>query len=72
MCMRSPDLSRAMWRKSSHSQPTQSDCVEITGTTPNIAVRDSKDPHGPFLLFGRGEWQSFAARIKRGLYDSWP
>jgi len=32
----------------------------------SIAIRDSKDPHGPLLLVSRGEWLSFAARIKRG------
>jgi hypothetical protein len=69
MRMRTPDLSRAVWRKSSYSQPTQSDCVEIAGEASSVAIRDSKDPHGPLLLFGRGEWQSFAARIKRGQLD---
>jgi hypothetical protein len=64
--MRTPDLSRAVWRKSSYSQPTQSDCVEIADVARSIAIRDSKDPDGPMLLFGRGEWQSFAARIKNG------
>jgi hypothetical protein len=70
MRMETPDLSRAVWRKSSYSQPNLSDCVEIADAARSIAIRDSKDPCGTLLLFGRGEWQSFAARIKRGQLDS--
>jgi hypothetical protein len=32
-----------------------------TGT---IAVRDSKDPGGPRLAFGPGQWRAFAAHVK--------
>jgi hypothetical protein len=70
MRMETPDLSRAVWRKSSYSQPNLSDCVEIVGAARSIAIRDSKDSHGPLLLFSRGELQSFVARIKRGQLDA--
>jgi Domain of unknown function (DUF397) len=29
-----------------------------------IAVRDSKDPGGPRLAFGPGQWRAFAAQVK--------
>jgi hypothetical protein len=53
--MRASDLSRATWRKSSYSNGTGGSCVEVAVLTAedehDIAVRDSKDPHGPALTF---------------------
>ena len=34
-----------------------------------VAVRDSKDRHGPALIFGRAEWRVFAAGVKAGEFD---
>jgi len=68
--MRAPDLSRAAWRKSSYSNGTGGSCVEIAplvgipGTGDDIAVRDSKDPHGPALTFTARQWREFATTIK--------
>jgi hypothetical protein len=31
-----------------------------------IAVRDSKDPEGPVLAFGSGEWRVFTDQVKAG------
>ena len=31
-----------------------------------VAVRDSKDPHGPNLTFSRDEWRAFTSSVKRG------
>jgi Domain of unknown function (DUF397) len=42
----------------------------VAGNLPEVvAVRDSKDPHGPVLTFGAGGWRAFAARIKAGEFD---
>jgi uncharacterized protein DUF397 len=68
--MRAQDLSPAIWRKSSYSNGTGGSCVEIAvltgvpGTVDEIAVRDSKDPHGPTLTFTASQWCEFAAAIK--------
>jgi hypothetical protein len=67
--MRAPDLSRATWRKSSYSNGSGGSCVEIavlptTGNEHAIAVRDSKDPHGPALTFTARQWREFTAAIK--------
>ncbi|SES92605.1 protein of unknown function [Nonomuraea wenchangensis] len=35
-----------------------------------IAVRDSKDPHGPKLLFTRNEWKAFIGGVKMGEFDT--
>jgi len=67
--MSAPDLSRAKWRKSSYSNGSGGSCVEIAtfADTPgehDIAVRDSKDPHGPALTFSARHWRAFTAAIK--------
>lgn len=67
--MHAQDLSRAAWRKSSYSNGTGGSCVEIAmlTVTPgehNIAIRDSKDPHGPALTFTARQWSTFTTAIK--------
>ncbi|WDZ82229.1 DUF397 domain-containing protein [Micromonospora cathayae] len=52
------DLSSATWRKATRSAHT--DCVEVADNLPDIvAVRDSKDPHGPALVFTPTTWRAF-------------
>jgi hypothetical protein len=57
------DLTRATWRKSSYSGNNGGNCVEVAAAR-TIAIRDSKDPHGPVLAFAPKDWQQFADRIK--------
>jgi hypothetical protein len=65
----SVDLSRAAWRKSSHSG-ANGDCVEVAANLPRVvAVRDSKDRGGPALAFTRDMWASFLADVKDGKFD---
>jgi hypothetical protein len=52
------------WRKSSYSGNNGGDCVEIGDAAYLIAVRDSKDPDGARLAFGREAWEAFAAKVK--------
>jgi hypothetical protein len=60
-----PDLSRANWVKSSFSNGQGGACVECATNLPRIvAVRDSKEPGGPKLLFSSAGWQRFTASIK--------
>jgi len=64
------DLTQAVWRKSTFSNGSGGDCVEVARNLPGIvAVRDSKDPHGPALIFTPGEWRTFAAGVKSGGFD---
>ncbi|MFI7433184.1 DUF397 domain-containing protein [Micromonospora haikouensis] len=54
------DLSGARWRKSTRSGGNGGECVEVADNLPGIvAVRDSKDPHGPTLTFSPTAWACF-------------
>lgn len=59
------DLNRADWRKSSYSGTNGGACVEVARNLPGVvAVRDSKDPHGPALVFALADWAAFTAVVK--------
>jgi hypothetical protein len=59
------DLTRADWRKSSYSGTNGGNCVEVARNLPSVvAVRDSKDPGGPALVFTTVDWEAFAAGLK--------
>ncbi|HEX2357911.1 MAG TPA: DUF397 domain-containing protein [Micromonosporaceae bacterium] len=63
------DLSRARWQKSSRSGPNCDNCVEVAFVGGAIAVRDSKNPTGPALIFTSDEWDAFVAGAKDGEFD---
>lgn len=55
------------WRKSSYSGPDAGSCIEVVDNHPTgIPVRDSKNPHGPALVFSTKAWDSFVTAIKNG------
>lgn len=62
------DLSKAVWRKSSRSSGSGA-CVEWAKLDGAIAVRDSKDPDGPALMFTPAEWAAFTWGVKAGEAD---
>lgn len=62
------DLQRAKWKKSSRSSGN-GQCVEWADLDDVVAVRDSKDPAGPALIFTRGEWAAFVKGVKDGEAD---
>ncbi|MFI0356976.1 DUF397 domain-containing protein [Actinomadura sp. 9N407] len=68
-CVRVSAWKSAAWRKSSYSQPTQSDCVEVARLGVMNAVRDSKDPEGGFLSLERDALGALLSQIKQGSYD---
>jgi hypothetical protein len=61
------DMTRAKWRKSSYSNGNGGACVEVARNLPGVvAVRDSKDPGEPELIFGPAQWAAFISGIKAG------
>ena len=58
------ELTGANWRKARRSGGNGGECVEVAGLPGTVAVRDSKDPHGPKLAFSRDAWRTFACRVK--------
>lgn len=62
---RTPDLSAAMWRKSSYSEGGDNDCVEVADGHPGVVpVRDSKVPAGHVLVFEASSWSAFVLGVK--------
>lgn len=57
------------WRKPSVC-PNAATCVEVA-ELPNggTAIRDGKNPQGPQLHFGNGEWTAFVEAVKAGEFD---
>ncbi|WP_018655681.1 DUF397 domain-containing protein [Actinomadura flavalba] len=58
------ELNGVTWRKSSRSGGNEAQCVEVANVPATVAVRDSKDPSGPKLLVGRGDFRRFAGVVK--------
>ena len=68
--MPTKDLSAANWRKSSYSNGNGgNNCVEVAQLDTTVALRDSKDPNGPALLFASTDWEAFVGRTKHGAFD---
>jgi hypothetical protein len=63
------DLSKAAWRKSTRSGPNCDNCVEVAFVDGAIAVRDSRNPDGPALIFTPAEWDAFVGGAKDGEFD---
>ncbi|MEU0738195.1 DUF397 domain-containing protein [Streptomyces sp. NPDC006134] len=59
------DLSTATWHKSSYSGGGGDNCLEVAVGHPTvIPVRDSKNPHGPKLVFRAAAWAAFVGNLK--------
>ena len=54
------------WLKSSYSEASGNNCVEVAKTGPLIAVRDSKDPELPWATMGCEAWARFAWAVAEG------
>jgi Domain of unknown function (DUF397) len=59
------DLTGATWHKSTYSNGSGGNCVEAAPLhSGGHAVRDSKNPGGPVLLFTASQWQAFTHRVQ--------
>jgi hypothetical protein len=62
-------LGAVAWRKSSASNPS-GDCIEVAALESGaVAVRNSRDPHGPALVYTRAEIAAFIKGAKDGEFD---
>ncbi|MDV9178022.1 DUF397 domain-containing protein [Streptomyces sp. W16] len=62
-------LSGAEWRKSHHSNP-EGNCVELAALSDgHIAVRNSRHPEGPALVYTSAEISAFVRGVKDGDFD---
>ncbi|MFD3913238.1 DUF397 domain-containing protein [Streptomyces sp. NPDC058603] len=63
-----PDASvLTAWRTSSYCENADGGCVDVSDGHPAaVPVRDSKDPHGPAILFPTGHWSTFVTAVKHG------
>ncbi|MBL3668633.1 DUF397 domain-containing protein [Streptomyces sp. M2CJ-2] len=60
-----PDLTAAVWRKSTYSDGGGGDCLELADNIPGtVPVRDSKNPTGTTLLIGTSAWAAFVEGIR--------
>lgn len=55
------------WTKSSRSG--YNGCVEVAFLDGQVAIRDSKNPHGPVLWFTHREWDAFISAVRDGEFD---
>lgn len=60
------NLAQRVWRKSRRSGDTGGNCVEVAAFSNRVAIRDSKNPAGPILVFAPDAWRSFLGSIRRG------
>ena len=59
-------MSSVRWRKSSYSNTSGGECVELASLG---AVRDSKNPSGPMLAVGQDGFREFVTAAKAGRLD---
>jgi hypothetical protein len=59
------------WRKSSYSNGSGGECVQVADLPDGgRLVRDTKDHgRGPILRFTPAEWRAFVAGVKDGEFD---
>ncbi len=59
------DLTGAVWKRSSRSSGGNN-CVEVAFVSGIVAIRDSKNPTGPALVFTTPEYGAFVGGVADG------
>lgn len=54
------------WIKSSYSGGEGNECVEVAALRTQVALRDSKIPHGGTLIVSTGSFAAFVERVAKG------
>jgi hypothetical protein len=63
------ELEFAEFRKSSYSG-AHNECVETAPLSSGVAVRDSKNPTGPVLVFPATAWHAFLAALDADVFGA--
>ncbi|MEW1722829.1 DUF397 domain-containing protein [Streptomyces sp. NPDC093109] len=63
----------ARWRKSTYSNSDGGECLEVAADDNGnaqraVPVRDSKNPHGPVLVFPAPAFTAFVQAVQAGTY----
>ena len=57
------------WFKAQRST-NNGQCVEVASVAGKVAIRDSKDPDGPILIYTPAEFSAFIEGARNGEFDS--
>jgi hypothetical protein len=69
--MAMPNVTDAVWFKSSYSGGAEQNCVEVVNLgSSGVVVRHSKHPTGFALTFSAGEWDAFVLGVTAGEFAS--
>ena len=69
--MPAAELQGARWQKSSFSGNGNNNCVEMAPLpTGEIAMRNSRDPNGPTLIYTRAEVEALIRGARSGDFDN--
>jgi len=69
--VRASSLAGIRWRKSARSGPTGGNCVEVAVLPGGgVALRNSRQPDGPALIFTTAEWDAFLGGARDGEFGS--
>lgn len=68
--MSAHEIENVHWRKSSASNPAGGNCVEFADLpSGEVAVRNSRFPDGPALVFTKSEIAALLTGARRGDFD---
>jgi hypothetical protein len=69
--VRASSLAGVPWRKSVRSGPTGGNCVEVAFLAGGeVALRNSRHPDGPALIFTTAEWDAFIGGARDGEFGT--